>query len=153
MNYNSKHHRHDQPKHTPKNTIDEPKNSPAPISENQNFEPIMAQTQIKESPSITVPIAIIIAGIIVAGSILWTGSRTPSIPKVASPSDAALAQLKKGSISAEVNLNKKDFAACLASGKYTAPILVVSSAGEKAGITGTPFSILIAKNGKKYVRL
>jgi protein-disulfide isomerase len=105
---------------------------------------------IKETPSLGVPIAIIIAGILVAGSIIYTGSKTPAAPKDANYQNVA-SQLKKETISKEVGLDKKAFDACLASGKYTAPIKEISDAGAKAGIQGTPFSVMITSSGQKYI--
>ncbi|MCK9352115.1 MAG: thioredoxin domain-containing protein [Candidatus Paceibacterota bacterium] len=104
----------------------------------------------KETTSVMVPIAIVIAGLLVAGSILYTGSRASAVPKDATYQSVA-SQLKKGSISEEVGLDKKKFNACLESGKYTAPIKEISDAGIAAGITGTPYSIIITSSGKKFV--
>jgi protein-disulfide isomerase len=106
--------------------------------------------QPKGPASLMVPVAIIVAGALIAGSILYNGSRTPAVPKDAAYLNVA-AQLKKGTISEEVGLNKKTFAKCLESGKYTAPIKVISDAGVKAGIQGTPFSVMITASGKKFV--
>jgi protein-disulfide isomerase len=104
----------------------------------------------KENPSIMVPIAIIIAGILVAGSILYTGSQTPAAPK--SPEyQGVAAQLKKPTIAEEVGLDKKAFQKCLASGKYADTVAKDLDEGIKAGIQGTPYSLIITKDGKKVL--
>jgi protein-disulfide isomerase len=104
----------------------------------------------KANASLMVPIAIIIAGVLIAGAIIFTASKTPAVPK--SPEfQSVTSQLTKGTIAEEVGLNKKDFATCLASGKYTASIKEVSDAGAKAGIQGTPYSVMITASGKKFV--
>ena len=105
---------------------------------------------IKETPSLVVPVSIVLAGICIAGAILYTGSRTPAVPKSAEYQSVA-SQLTKGTIAEEVGLDKKKFDACLASGKYTTAIKAISDAGAKAGITGTPFSVIVTNSGKKFV--
>jgi protein-disulfide isomerase len=97
-----------------------------------------------ESPSIMVPAAIVIAGILISGAIIWSGSRTPApAPTPGSP----VAQLKKGTISEEVGLNKKKFAECLESRRYQSVVQAMLDAAIKNGVQGTPFSVVIAKNG------
>jgi protein-disulfide isomerase len=104
----------------------------------------------KENASLMIPIAIIIAGVLIAGAIIFTASKTPAVPK--SPEYQTVAsQLKKGTIAEEVGLNKKDFQACLAGGKYTASIKAISDAGVNAGIQGTPYSVIVTASGKKFV--
>lgn len=104
----------------------------------------------KETASLMVPIAIIIAGVLVAGAIVYTSSRTPAVPKDANYQNVA-SQLKKGTIAEEVGLDKKKFDVCLASGKYTALVKEQSDAGIKAGIQGTPFSVIVTNSGKQFV--
>ncbi|MCX6736097.1 MAG: thioredoxin domain-containing protein [Candidatus Parcubacteria bacterium] len=97
-----------------------------------------------ESNPIMIPVAIVIAGIIIAGAIVWSSSRT-STPPPAPGSPAA--QLKKGTIAEEIGLNKKKFAECLASRKYQPVVQAMVDAGVKNGVQGTPFTVIVAKNG------
>ncbi|MCX6739417.1 MAG: thioredoxin domain-containing protein [Candidatus Parcubacteria bacterium] len=105
-------------------------------------ENVSVMTQ--ESNPIMIPIAIVIAGIIIAGAIVWSSTRT-SVPPPAPGSPAA--QLKKGTIAEEIGLNKKKFAECLASRKYQATVQAMIDAGAKNGVQGTPFTVVVAKNG------
>lgn len=50
-------------------------------------------------------------------------------------------------IAAEVGLDVEKFNACLSGGKYTAAIQASVEEAIKAGARGTPYSIIIAKNG------
>ncbi|MFA5831667.1 MAG: thioredoxin domain-containing protein [Candidatus Paceibacterota bacterium] len=101
-------------------------------------------SHVAEGPSIMVPAAIVIAGILISGAIIWSGSRTPaSVPVPGSPA----AELKKGTISEEIGLNKKKFAECLESRRYQPVVQAMLDAAIKNGVQGTPFSVVIAKNG------
>ena len=95
-----------------------------------------------ESNPMMVPIAIVLAGIFIAGAILWNGSRIPA------PAPGSLAaQLKKGTIAEDIGLNKKKFAECLSSRRYQSFVQSSIDAGAKNGIQGTPYSVAVAKNG------
>jgi protein-disulfide isomerase len=58
--------------------------------------------------------------------------------------------LKKATIAEEVGLNKKKFAECLSSGKYKDAVEAQYQSGVKAGVQGTPFSVVLAKNGEMF---
>ena len=102
----------------------------------------------QEKVSLVVPIAIIAAGIIIAGAILFNGARSASAPK--DPNDPA-SQLTKGTISEEIGLDKGKFQECLTSGKTKAIVEAFSQEGIAAGIQGTPYSIIISKDGTQTV--
>lgn len=97
-----------------------------------------------EKVSLAVPAAIIVAGIIVAGAIIWNGSQGAA--PVKEPGSAA-AKLTKGTIAEEVGLDKKAFQKCLTSGEMKAAVSEDMASGERSGVEGTPFSIVMAKNG------
>ncbi|MBI3671614.1 thioredoxin domain-containing protein [Candidatus Azambacteria bacterium] len=59
--------------------------------------------------------------------------------------DAVLPQIAR-----EIGLNEKDFTSCRASGKYDAHIQESIDNAIATGGNGTPWSIVVAKNGKKY---
>ena len=103
--------------------------------------------------SLATPIAIIIAGIIIAGAIFWKDSLPGgSIGNGAGQGKTGpTALLKKNTISEEIGLNKKEFAACLASGKYAAKIEADVQSGVKAGVRGTPQTYIVnTKTGLVY---
>lgn len=98
-------------------------------------------------PLLSVPVAIIVAGVLIAGAILAKGGMGTA-PSKAPGSPASM--LKKGTIAEEVGLKKKAFAECLASGKYKDTIEAQYQGGIKAGVQGTPFSVVLAKSGEMY---
>lgn len=101
-----------------------------------------AAMPVSDQSSLMIPIAIVLAGIFIAGAILWNGSRTPA------PAPGSLAaQLKKGTIAEEIGLDKKKFAECLSSRRYQSFVQSSIEAGAKNGIQGTPYSVVVAKNG------
>lgn len=104
--------------------------------------------EAKESrPSLAVPIAIIVAGVLIAGAILMNGS-AGNAPAKAPGSPAAL--LKKATIAEEVGLNKKAFAECLSSGRHKADVEAQYQSGIKAGVQGTPYSVILTKSGEMF---
>lgn len=107
--------------------------------------PPVALPQAK--PSISVPIAIIVAGVLIAGAILTNGSKEIA-PSKAPGTPAAL--LKKATIAEEVGLNKKKFAECLSSGRHAADVEAQYQSGIKAGVQGTPYSIILTKSGEMF---
>lgn len=52
-------------------------------------------------------------------------------------------------LAAQLGMNKQKFQQCLDSGKYAQHIKEDMDGGSKAGITGTPGTVIIAKNGKR----
>jgi len=99
-----------------------------------------------EKVSLVIPAAIIGAGILVAGAILWNGSRNAPTNE-----EKPVVKLTKGTIAEEVGLNKKAFQACLNSGEMKDAVEAQYQSGIKAGVQGTPRSIVIGKNGKMYI--
>jgi len=79
--------------------------------------------------------AIIIAGFLIAGAILMRG---PSSSPGTRP------------ISKELGLNQNAFAKCRANEETKQIVQAQQEDGIKAGAQGTPYTVLIAKDGKKY---
>lgn len=67
------------------------------------------------------------------------------------PSNNNLDAAELPRIAEYVGLNRTEFEQCLASGKYAGRIQENFDDGAQSGATGTPYSIIIAKNGKKSV--
>lgn len=66
------------------------------------------------------------------------------------PSNNGLAPEALNTIAQYVGLDVEKFSVCLASGKYAQHIESDSQNGVATGGNGTPWSIVVAKNGKKY---
>lgn len=103
---------------------------------------------MQEKSSLTAPIAIIIAGVIVAGAILFKDAPKDSGDEVAVGNTGA-ALLKEDTIAEEVRLDKDAFAECLASGRHAARVERDYQSGIKAGVQGTPGSFAVNKTTRK----
>lgn len=66
------------------------------------------------------------------------------------PSNNGLDPERLPKIAADIGLDEAKFVACLESGRYTQMIAREAKDAENAGGRGTPYSILIGKNGVKY---
>ncbi len=66
------------------------------------------------------------------------------------PSNNLLEPAKLSEIAAYVKINTDDFSKCLNSGKYAEKIEKDYQSGISAGVEGTPYSIIVAKNGDKF---
>src|SRR3989338_5465833 len=138
---------------------------------------------------ITAPIAIIIAGALIAGAVYFSANKGPASSALNDGAVAKQQLLKgdlnqmaaisasdhiRGNLNAEVliveysdtecpfckvlhntmnevmGLNISQFNTCLASGKYTKRIDDDIKNAQATGGNGTPWSIVVAKNGKKY---
>jgi len=67
------------------------------------------------------------------------------------PSNNGLDLAKLPTIAADVGLDRTAFESCLSSGKYAAKVEAHRVDAENAGGGGTPYSIVVATNGKKTV--
>lgn len=106
-----------------------------------------APVAVAQTPSLSVPVAIIVAGVLIAGAILTNGGRVAA-PAKAPGTPAAM--LKKSTIAEEVGLNKKKFTECLSSGKYKEVVEAQYQSGVKAGVQGTPYSVILTKSGEMF---
>ncbi len=66
------------------------------------------------------------------------------------PSNNGLDPAELPNIAAYIGLDRKSFDACLQSGKYAAHVEEEYQEALRTGGNGTPWSIVVAKNGKKY---
>ena len=67
------------------------------------------------------------------------------------PSNNGLDPAMLPTIAGQIGLNKAAFSACLSSGKYKAKVQAQYNDALAAGGTGTPYSVVVAANGKKSV--
>ncbi len=85
--------------------------------------------------------AIIIAGFLIAGAVLLKGNMDTSNPAKGG------ARKLNPSTAKTIGLNVKDFASCLASGKFKDKVQADIDDGSKIGVNGTPSSFIL-NNGK-----
>lgn len=98
-------------------------------------------------PLLTAPVAILIGAVLISGAILAKGGMGSAPAKVAG---TPASMLKKDTIAEEVGLKKKAFAECLASGRHKDTVEAQYQSGIKAGVQGTPFSIILTKSGEMF---
>ena len=98
----------------------------------ENISPVVEN----KTNGLSVPTAIIIAGLMIAISIFATFGHFGGNDGVKT-------------IAQRAGLNISKFNTCLASNKYDAKITAMHKEGEAIGIDGTPFSVIIAKDGTK----
>ncbi|MEK7188140.1 MAG: thioredoxin domain-containing protein [Patescibacteria group bacterium] len=123
-----------------------------------NKEKEVAVTQVKEVDSIVkdvlgrdgraenpylIPLSVIVAGIIIALAVLYRGDAPAG-----SGGNVTVGKTSKDIFSA-IGLKQKDMEACLAKKQFTAKIQAQTDEAGKAGGQGTPFSVIIAANGKR----
>jgi|GEM_PF-2599025 len=96
-----------------------------------------------------VPTAIVLAGALVAGAVLYTspkkslsGSPSPAgtegTQEEVLAEEAAVAQVSVADLADQVGLNRSDFDNCLASGKYASVVEADQALAQEAGVDGTP---------------
>lgn len=66
------------------------------------------------------------------------------------PSNNGLDTAKLPEVAAELGLDRAKFEACLASGKYAAKVEAHTQEAAAAGGNGTPYTVIVAKNGKTF---
>ncbi|HEY4512581.1 MAG TPA: thioredoxin domain-containing protein [Candidatus Paceibacterota bacterium] len=108
-------------------------------------------TSNKSTNNFAIPVAIVIAGALIAGAVFFSNSGQ-GVPDGTVPGEAKVQALETvlSKIAKASGINTKDFDKCLASGKYTQAI---SDSVGKAGATGgngTPWTIVVSDSGKKY---
>lgn len=101
---------------------------------------------MENKKNLGVPVAIVIAGIIIAGAIFFKGDgrapvATDSVKKPFSVSD--LPEIAK-----KIGLNQKAFTTCLDSGKYEEKVSSQLEEAKALGGRGTPFPIIITPSGE-----
>ncbi|MDQ5961639.1 MAG: hypothetical protein QG669_31 [Patescibacteria group bacterium] len=95
--------------------------------------------------SISPGAAIVVAGVLIAGAIIFTNSsKSPSVKtnEVVEKNTISLSELAE-----KAGVNKKDFDSCMKERKGLAKVNADADGGEKAGVQGTPASFIVAKNG------
>jgi len=68
-----------------------------------------------------------------------------------SPANNRLDPAELPNIAEDIGLDRNKFETCLNSGKYAAKVAADVKDAEAAGARGTPYSVVLGKNGRKYV--
>ena len=103
-------------------------------------------SQSPSSSPYLIPGSILVAGVLVAVSILYTGSSNY-------PSDEIVEQptINLSDAAEEIGLNREAFDECVNSGKYATAVQGAVQKAIDAGGNGTPYSVLIGPKGEKVV--
>lgn len=95
---------------------------------------------------LSTPVAIIIAGIIIAGAVIYTNGGNASVAKEGE--QKSLPQIIK-----EIKINKSKFEACMEERTHKDRVQNDMEGGIAAGGNGTPFNIIMLKDGRTSASL
>lgn len=114
----------------------------------------MSSEQKKEG-SMMVPMSILIAGVLIAGAVFFSGDTVAVLDSNDSMAAAVQAPSapKKTDITAlavSVGVDKDDFEECMASGDFEADVKQDSDDALKTGGRGTPWNVVIGPDGSQY---
>ncbi len=105
----------------------------------------MSTHEHEKKDLISTPVAILLGSLIIAlglfAGLMFSDRRS---------SNTGNTQDKWANAVKAVDINKKKFDQCLASGKYAAKVTNDLQSGQGAGVSGTPSSFVIAPNGTQY---
>lgn len=107
----------------------------------------MEQTNEHNRPkaNLGVPIAIVIAGLLIGGAILLSNKQNGGSIGSVQSLDTVLQKIAKS-----VGINSSEFKKCLSSGKYKDKINSSIKDAISSGGNGTPWSVVIGPTGKRY---
>jgi protein-disulfide isomerase len=115
-------------------------------------KPEVSTASAQKRESLSVPVAIILAGALIAGAIILTnGGSVGTIDPSAQAPAAATPKIKFSDVAAAAGLNKESFLSCLSAGKYSERVDRDFQEGVKVGVRGTPYSIIYNKTTGKQV--
>ena len=100
---------------------------------------------------LTTPVAVIIAGLIIGGAVLYTS--TLKSPSAGLDTGAVAPEVKAKTIedfAQTAGLDLAKFTSCVNDGTYDAAVQADSDEALVAGAQGTPFTVVIAQNGEKF---
>lgn len=86
--------------------------------------------------------AIVVAGVLIAGAIVFTNTKNMPSPSNTQPKEISLSEL-----AVKAGVKKSEFDTCVKERKSLAKVNADIDGGEKAGVQGTPTSFIVAKNG------
>ena len=91
--------------------------------------------------------AIVVAGILIAGAIIFSNSSGNTTPSKNTNEVAEKNTISLSELAGKAGVNKKDFDSCMKERGGLAKVNADVAGGEKAGVQGTPASFIVAKNG------
>lgn len=97
-----------------------------------------------KSNNLAIPVAIVIAGTIIALAIFFSGRNDATQP-------TKVAGMTIESASKSVKVSYKDVQSCMQKDTYKSKIEASSKEAQSAGGSGTPWSVVVTKSGNKYV--
>ncbi len=100
---------------------------------------------MSENKNNLIPIAIIIAGLLIAGAVYFKNSDNNQI---SAPVAKAFDISKLPQLAQDVGLDQTSFIACLDSGRHTAKVEQQIDEAVSLGAGGTPFPIIVTANGR-----
>ena len=100
---------------------------------------------MENKPNLGIPVAIVIAGVVVAGAIVFSTTKTPATATIQSPQMASVFTAAK-----DLKLNENKFQKCVDNKTMADIVSKQHKAGETLGVTGTPHSIIVLKNGAYF---
>lgn len=110
------------------------------------------ETPVPASPAqnqYLVPASIVLAGAFIAVALYFSNGGGASAGG-GTGAPAGLGTSLYTALAKEVGVNKKDFAACVEARRHQQKITDDSADAAAAGGTGTPYSVVLAKDGKAY---
>lgn len=102
---------------------------------------------IKEKGELMVPIAIVVAAVIIALAVIFTNNKTGVSSPTANSNEQAAKVTSLAGLAKQIGIDEKAFNECQKSGKYNDKIKKQISDAGLAGGGGTPHSIIVAPNG------
>ena len=102
---------------------------------------------IKERGELMVPIAIVVAAVIIALAVIFTNNKTGVNSPTANSNEQAAKGTTLTGLAKQIGIDEKAFNECQKSGKYNDKIKKQISDAGLAGGGGTPHSIIVAPNG------
>ncbi len=90
--------------------------------------------------------AIIVAGVLIAGAIVFTNTPSTSPSKNSAESEVKNT-ISLSDLAEKAGVNKNTFDSCMKERKSLAKVNADIDGGEKAGVQGTPTSFIVSKNG------
>jgi len=106
----------------------------------------MHMNNIKQNGNIMVPIAIVVAALIIALAVVFTNKNGVNIPNT-NPNSKEEGSKDLSALAKQIGIDEKAFNECQKSGKYNDKINKQTNDASLAGGGGTPHSIVVAPNG------
>ena len=98
----------------------------------------------KPSTNYAIPIAIVVAGLLIAGAVILTDRGNLGSQNQEAERETSLTKLPE--IAKEIGVDKSKFNACVDSAKYKDKVAKSLEEGIQAKVTGTPASFIVSKN-------